>query len=133
MEVPELNSEDMNQFYLFEQNFEDWMELRQQTISTLRCIATYIESIHRKSTIAKAVGSGSGIIAGGLTLVGGAITIATGGLAAVPVLIGPYYSFSTLFCNGLFIHHDSLMYKQIYYINKVPSLRRGVSVTRKIS
>ena len=103
MEVPELNSEDMNQFYLFEQNFEDWMELRRQTISTLRCIATYIESIHRKSTIAKAVGSGSGIIAGGLTLVGGAITIATGGLAAVPVLIGPYY-FSTFFAMGyLFI------------------------------
>ena len=71
-----------------EQNLQEWMELRKETIETLRSIATYIESFHRKSTIAKAVSSGSGIVGGGLTLVGGALTIATGGIAAIPVLIG---------------------------------------------
>ena len=114
MEVPELNSgdEDLNQLHLFEQNFEDWMKLRQQTISTLRCIATYIESIHRKSIIAKAVGSGSGIVAGGLTLVGGAITIATGGLAAVPVLIGPYLA--PVFCQ--WVINSLKLFDKIYTV-----------------
>ena len=73
-----------------EQNLQEWIELRKETIVTLRSIATYIESFHRTSTIAKAVSSGSGIVGGGLTLVGGALTIATGGIAAIPVLIGKY-------------------------------------------
>lgn len=72
-----------------EQRFCKWIEDRRQTIAELRLIAEYIESVLKKTTIAKAVGSGSGIVAGGLTLVGGALTIAaTGGLAAVPILIG---------------------------------------------
>lgn len=51
-----------------------------------------VAKVTKKSTIAKAIGSGTGVVAGGLTLVGGALTIATGGLAAVPVLIGKLYN-----------------------------------------
>jgi len=40
----------------------------------------------RKTGVAKIVGSGSGAVAGGLTLIGGALTIATAG-AALPVLL----------------------------------------------
>ena len=47
-----------------------------------------VAKVTKESTIAKAIGSGTGVVAGGLTLLGGALTIATGGLAAVPVLIG---------------------------------------------
>ena len=45
-----------------------------------------IDSVSKKSSIAKAIGSGGGAIGGGLTLVGGILTIATAG-AALPVLI----------------------------------------------
>ena len=46
----------------------------------------FAESVSRKTGIAKAVGSGSGAFAGGLTLVGGILTIASAG-TALPVLL----------------------------------------------
>ena len=80
-----------------ENNFKAWISRRKETISRLKEIASFIESFNRKTTIAKAVGSGSGILAGGLTVVGGALTIAaTGGIAAVPMLIGKSFSGFTL-------------------------------------
>ena len=45
-----------------------------------------IDSITKKTGIAKAIGSGGGAIGGGLTMLGGILTIATAG-AALPVLI----------------------------------------------
>jgi hypothetical protein len=42
--------------------------------------------VSKKSSIAKAIGSGGGALGGGLTLIGGILTIATAG-AALPVLI----------------------------------------------
>ena len=33
-----------------EENLQQWIELRRETIATLREIAAYIESFHRKST-----------------------------------------------------------------------------------
>ena len=68
-------------------DYEGWLQLRQETVTNLRAIADYIDSVSKKSGIAKAIGSGSGALAGGLTLIGGALTIATGGVAAVPVLL----------------------------------------------
>ena len=68
-------------------DYEGWLQLRQETVSNLRAIADYIDSVSKKSGIAKAIGSGSGALAGGLTLIGGALTIVTGGVAAVPVLL----------------------------------------------
>ena len=76
-----------NEIKDLEKNLEEWLQLRQETVCQLRDIATYIESIHKKSSIVKAASSGTGAIGGGLTMVGGALTIATGGLAAVPILI----------------------------------------------
>ena len=45
-----------------------------------------LDSVSKKSGIAKAIGSGGGAIGGGLTLVGGILTIASMG-AALPVLL----------------------------------------------
>ena len=69
----------------------------------LRDIATYIELIHKKSSIVKAASSGTGAIGGGLTLIGGALTIATGGLAAVPILIAGNILFVYYFGIQLFV------------------------------
>ena len=56
----------------------------------LSCFFTYLflllDSVSKKSGIAKAIGSGGGAIGGGLTLVGGILTIASMG-AALPVLL----------------------------------------------
>ena len=90
-----------------ENNLDEWLQLRQETVCQLRDIATYIESIHKKSSIVKAATSGTGAIGGGLTMVGGALTIATGGLAAVPVLIAGIYGiqlFVYFYCKLCYIH-----------------------------
>jgi len=52
-------------------DFGGWLELRKKTIASLRDIADYIDSVTHKSAIVKAFGSGSGIVAGSLTLAGG--------------------------------------------------------------
>ena len=46
----------------------------------------FLDSVTKKTGIAKAIGSGGGAIGGGLTMLGGIMTIATAG-AALPVLI----------------------------------------------
>ena len=46
----------------------------------------FVDSVSKKSGIAKAIGSGGGAIGGGLTLIGGILTIASAG-AALPVLL----------------------------------------------
>ena len=50
-----------------------WREVRQQTILQLREVADYIDSVARKTGIAKVVGSSGGVLAGGLTIAGPAI------------------------------------------------------------
>ena len=47
-----------------------WQEVRQQTILQLREVADYIDSVGHKTGIAKVVGSGGGVLAGGLTIAG---------------------------------------------------------------
>jgi hypothetical protein len=70
-----------------ESNLHDWVMLREENIIKLKEIANYVDRVSKKGIIARAIGSGTGIVAGGLTIIGGALTIATGGLAAVPILI----------------------------------------------
>ena len=77
-------------------------QVRQNTVECLREIADYMDEISRKAGVAKVqflmkdisqfltlfqvVGSGGGVIAGGLTLAGGVMTVMTAG-AALPVLV----------------------------------------------
>ena len=75
-----------NQILKIEKDFEHWTKLRRDTISKLREVAEYIDSVSLKSGIAKAIGSGSGALAGGLTAIGGILTVASAG-ASLPVLI----------------------------------------------
>ena len=51
-----------------------WREVRQQTILQLREVADYIDTVAHKTGIAKVVGSGGGVLAGGLTIAGPAFT-----------------------------------------------------------
>ena len=67
-------------------NIIEWISIREETIQKLREISDYIDSVAKKSTIAKAIGSSSGAIAGSLGLIGGSLTLASAGLAAVPIL-----------------------------------------------
>ena len=50
-----------------------------------REIADYIDSIGKKTGMARVLGSSGGILAGGLTIAGGVMTVMTAG-AAAPVL-----------------------------------------------
>lgn len=69
-----------------EEKLHLWREVRQNTVSSLREIADYMESIAQKAGVAKVVGSSGGVLAGGLTLAGGVMTVLTAG-AALPVLV----------------------------------------------
>ena len=80
--------QDLNELAKVNLKFQIWVIQREITIEKLEAIATYIDSFTKKTSLAKAVGSGSGILGGGLTVVGGALTIVTGGAAAIPMLLG---------------------------------------------
>merc|ERR1712013_624993 len=69
-----------------EEKLHLWREVRQNTIIRLREIADYIDSVAKQTGVAKVVGSGGGVLAGGLTVVGGVMTVMTAG-AALPVLV----------------------------------------------
>jgi len=69
-----------------EEKLHMWREVRQNTVECLREIADYMDEISRKAGVAKVVGSGGGVLAGGLTLAGGVMTVMTAG-AALPVLV----------------------------------------------
>merc|ERR1712013_369731 len=69
-----------------EEKLHLWREVRQNTIIRLREIADYIDSVAKQTGVAKVVGSGGGVLAGGLTVVGGVMTVLTAG-AALPVLV----------------------------------------------
>ena len=60
--------------------------MRGVTISRLRQIADYMDSLGRRTGIARVVGSGGGILAGSLTVAGGVLTVLTAG-AAAPLLV----------------------------------------------
>ena len=87
--ISEEINKDLEQLATVEETFEFWLSRREETIKKLEDIATYIDSFTKKASVAKAIGSGTGILGGGLTIIGGALTIAaTGGIAAVPILLG---------------------------------------------
>eukprot|EP00092_Neocalanus_flemingeri_P011069 GFUD01011917.1.p1 GENE.GFUD01011917.1~~GFUD01011917.1.p1 ORF type:complete len:326 (+),score=106.17 GFUD01011917.1:73-1050(+) len=69
-----------------EEKLHLWREVRQNTIVRLREIADYMDSVGKQTGVARVVGSGGGVLAGGLTLVGGIMTVLTAG-AALPVLV----------------------------------------------
>jgi len=69
-----------------EEKLHLWREVRQNTIVRLREIADYIDNVAKQTGVAKVVGSGGGVLAGGLTVVGGVMTLLTAG-AALPVLV----------------------------------------------
>ena len=80
--------QDLNELAKIDKKLQIWMIKREITIEKLEAIATYIDSYTKKTSVAKAVGSGSGILGGGLTVIGGVLTIFTGGAAAIPMLLG---------------------------------------------
>ena len=88
--------QDLSELARVELNFQIWVIRREITIEKLEAIATYIDSFTKKTSLAKAIGSGSGILGGGLTMVGGALTIATGGAAALPMLLGKPYQYQDI-------------------------------------
>jgi len=63
-----------------------WKEVRLNTIVKLRSIADYMDSLGYQTSMAQVVGAGGGVLASGLTMVGGVMTVLTAG-AAVPVLV----------------------------------------------
>jgi len=63
-----------------------WKEVRKSTISDLRSIADYIESLGYQTNIAKVMGASGGVLASGLTMVGGVMTFVTAG-TALPFLV----------------------------------------------
>ena len=69
-----------------EEKLHLWREVRQNTIVRLREIADYIDNVGKQTGVAKVVGSSGGILAGGLTIVGGVMTVLTAG-PALPVLV----------------------------------------------
>jgi len=78
-------SEVVTELRQLEEKLHLWREVRKDTIRQLREIADYIDGVARKTGIAKVVGSSGGVLAGGLTLAGGVMTVLTAG-AALPVL-----------------------------------------------
>jgi hypothetical protein len=72
------------------------------TISRLRQIADYMESLGRRTGIARIVGSGGGVVAGSLTVAGGVLTLLTAG-AAAPVLVRSFFVLSFLKCLKIFL------------------------------
>eukprot|EP00092_Neocalanus_flemingeri_P033973 GFUD01036941.1.p1 GENE.GFUD01036941.1~~GFUD01036941.1.p1 ORF type:complete len:610 (+),score=186.62 GFUD01036941.1:76-1905(+) len=63
-----------------------WKEVRMNTIMQLRSIADYMDSVGYQASMAQVVGAGGGVLASGLTIMGGVLTVFTAG-AAVPVLV----------------------------------------------
>ena len=63
-----------------------WKEVRLNTISQLRCIADYMDSTGQHTSMVQVMGAGGGVLASGLTVMGGVMTVLTAG-AAVPVLL----------------------------------------------
>eukprot|EP00095_Tigriopus_kingsejongensis_P005247 maker-scaffold353_size198981-snap-gene-0.30 protein:Tk05247 transcript:maker-scaffold353_size198981-snap-gene-0.30-mRNA-1 annotation:"glutamate receptor delta-2-like" len=66
--------------------FHDWADTRRLTIDKLREIADYVDRICKRTGFTKIACSGSGAVAGGLTILGGALTIASAG-AALPIML----------------------------------------------
>ena len=69
-----------------EEKLHMWREVRGNTVSSLREIADYMDSVSHKAGVAKVVGSSGGVLAGGLTLAGGFLTAGAAGVA-LPVLV----------------------------------------------
>ena len=65
----------VEELFQLKSEFRHWTEIRATTIQHLREIADYIDTVSRRTGIAKVVGSGGGAVGGGLTLVGGLLTI----------------------------------------------------------
>jgi len=68
--------------------FEKWINLRLDTICSLRNVANYIDLIRVKSSYVKATGYGVGIVGSGVTAVGGILTVVTGSIAAPLLALG---------------------------------------------
>ncbi len=70
--------------------FLEWSFARKETIRKLRDIADYVESVSKRTRVAKVAGSGGGAVGGALTVVGGALTVfgttVTAG-AILPILV----------------------------------------------
>merc|ERR1719394_1582550 len=69
-----------------EEKLHMWREVRQNTVTSLREIADYMDSVGHKTGVAKVVGSSGGVLAGGLTVAGGVLTVLTAG-TTLPVLV----------------------------------------------
>ena len=86
----DLSEKDINEVVSELRHLEErlhlWREVRQNTVVRLREIADYIDNVAKQTGVAKVVGSSGGVLAGGLTIVGGVMTVLTAG-AALPVLV----------------------------------------------
>jgi len=63
-----------------------WKEVRMNTILKLRDIADYMDSLGYQTSVVQVVGASGGVLASGLTMVGGLMTVLTAG-TALPVLV----------------------------------------------
>jgi len=63
-----------------------WKEVRKNTILKLRDIADYMDSLGHQTSVVQVVGASGGVLASGLTMVGGIMTVLTAG-TALPVLV----------------------------------------------
>ena len=86
----DLSEKDINEVVSELRHLEErlhlWREVRQNTVVRLREIADYIDNVAKQTGVAKVVGSSGGVLAGGLTIIGGVMTVLTAG-AALPVLV----------------------------------------------
>jgi len=63
-----------------------WKEVRMNTILKLRDIADFMDSLGHQTSVVQVVGASGGVLASGLTMVGGIMTVLTAG-TALPVLV----------------------------------------------
>ena len=64
-----------------------WKEVRLTTVLRLRAIADFMDSLGHQTIMAQVVGSGGGVVASSLTLMGGVMTVLTTAGAATPLLV----------------------------------------------
>jgi len=69
-----------------EEKLHMWKEVRMNTILKLRSIAAYMDSLGHQTSLVQVVGAGGGVLASGLTMMGGVMTVMTAGVA-LPVLV----------------------------------------------
>jgi len=101
-----------------EEKLHMWKEVRRNTISKLRGIADYMDTLGRQTSLVQVVGASGGVLASGLTMMGGIMTVMTAG-TALPVLVaGAGMGFvSGLTGGAAIVTNKVLMSRQMTLVN----------------